>query len=169
MPWHAVRLDLHPRPLALCAVVECRGQLRGHRQPLTTVQCPEPAVELCLECTEETATTGVQKAQKVATAEAQATLNLRTSGDCDGLDDDGGCVVIACDGRQGLRVVQASASKDVKWVSCWDPPVWHRVQDDSVAERQPCACGWCVLSRPSGGTHAVHRTQFVVFPRLIFS
>ena len=25
-----------------------------------------------------------------------------------------------------------------------DPPVCHRVQDDSVAERQPCACGWCV-------------------------
>ena len=27
---------------------------------------------------------------------------------------------------------------------CWDPPVCHRVHDDSVAERQPCACGWCV-------------------------
>ena len=27
---------------------------------------------------------------------------------------------------------------------CWDPPVCHSVQDDSVAERQPCACGWCV-------------------------
>ena len=24
------------------------------------------------------------------------------------------------------------------------PGVCHRVQDDSVAERQPCACGWCV-------------------------
>ena len=27
---------------------------------------------------------------------------------------------------------------------CRDPPVGHRVQDDSVAERQPCACGCCV-------------------------
>ena len=27
---------------------------------------------------------------------------------------------------------------------CRAPPVCHRVQDDSVAERQPCACGWCV-------------------------
>ena len=27
---------------------------------------------------------------------------------------------------------------------CWDPPVCHRVQDDSVAERQRSECGWCV-------------------------
>ena len=27
---------------------------------------------------------------------------------------------------------------------CPDPPVCHRVQDDSVAKRQPCAYCWCV-------------------------
>ena len=27
---------------------------------------------------------------------------------------------------------------------CRDPPVCHRVQDDSVAERQRSECGWCV-------------------------
>ena len=27
---------------------------------------------------------------------------------------------------------------------CRDPPVCLRVQDDSVTERQPRACGWCV-------------------------
>ena len=27
---------------------------------------------------------------------------------------------------------------------CRDPPVCHRVQEDPAAERQPCACGWCV-------------------------
>ena len=53
--WHVARLDLHlltrhlhRRPWALCVSAECRGQLRGNRQPLMTVPsaesaCPPPS------------------------------------------------------------------------------------------------------------------------------
>ena len=42
----------------------------------------------------------------------------------------------------------ALSGTSVPWVSCLDPPVCHRVQDDPEARSQPllCAC-WCCWSR----------------------